>query len=98
MKKIALISFALFSLLACGGGNNPPADSGQQMDTGTASDAGPTGPTCAAPGFVCCIAGSTTPQQPSCENDMPVCPESNPPAVRTPGTTCGSTQSDASTD
>ncbi|MFO0560223.1 MAG: hypothetical protein U0269_19560 [Polyangiales bacterium] len=97
MKKLSLSLFALVSLLACGGGGNPTPDGGNQpMDSSTPS--GDSGPTCAAPGFVCCTAGSGMAQQPACENDVPVCPESNPPSVRTPGTMCPVAQGDASAD
>ncbi len=95
IKRTMLSVLFVSALLGCGGGNTPPADTGvPATDTGVSAD---TGPTCAAPGFVCCIAGSSSAQAPGCENDVPVCPESNPPYVRTPGTTCSS-GSDASTD
>jgi hypothetical protein len=97
IKRTMLSVLFVSALLGCGGGNTPPADTGvPATDTGVAADTG-AGPTCAAPGFVCCLTGSSSAQQPSCENDVPVCPESNPPYVRTPGTTCSS-GSDASTD
>jgi|LNFM01.1.fsa_nt_gb hypothetical protein len=90
MKRITLLSILLSSFVVACGGGTPTTDASTPRDA--ASDSGPT---CANPGFVCCTVGSTMAQAPGCENDIPVCPTSNPPSVPTPGTTCPGGAADA---
>jgi hypothetical protein len=87
MMNRSVFSLVLLSLafLGCGGGS-PPTDSGIPSDS--PSPIGDGSDNCAAPNFVCCLAGSTSATPPSCENGRPVCPEANPPYIQTPGTTC----------